>query len=224
MNCIFASMASFALGMEKPTSSHMIIVLIVAFGVSVASHRQADIAFSMTGCVLQIISSMTEGCRLGMVQYVTTSGLKLDAVTTVYLFSGASAVLLSCACFALEWPLDLTRLRSPWVFVINCVMAVVLNVIVATVIKKTSAVVFALSGIIKDLGVIVASSVMFVTPITRSMAAGYTVSVSGLCMFKAYKDNLGLFEERGFLGGMSHVGKSALGLVDPSGANKRECK
>lgn len=219
LNCIFASMSCFALGMERPTSSHLIIVCIIALGVSVATSHH-DIAFSMAGCVLQLISSMSEGCRLGLVQYVTTSGLRLDPVTTVYHFSGASAVLLSGACFAFEWPIDFSRLHSPWVLIFNCVLAVGLNVLAANVIRRTSAVIFALSGMIKDMGLIVASSVFFVTPITRMMMAGYTVSVGGLCMFKAYKDNLAVFEDRGFFGGMRHT----LSCIFSSGGERQGCK
>lgn len=210
MNCIFASLASFALGMDKPTSSHIIIVCIIAFGVGTATGH--DVSFSMTGCVLQFISSVSEGCRLGFVQYVTTSGLKVDPVTTVYYFSGASAVLLSCACFAREWPISLGQLQSPWWLVLNCVLAVGLNVLVAIVIKKTSAVVFTLAGIIKDMGLIVVSSAVFATPLSRMMVTGYSISIAGLCMFKAYKDNFTVFERYGFLSGMWHVADIALGF------------
>lgn len=201
MNCIFASLAAFAVGMDPATNSHLFIVSVIAFGIFVATHNAAH--FSTTGCVLQMFSSFSEGLRLAMVQLVTTSGMKLDPVTTVYHFSFATAVLLICACYATEWhTMDLSKLISPWAIVVNCVMAVVLNVLVAHVIKKTSAVTFALSGIIKDIGIIVASSLLFMTPITRLMMYGYTVSVSGLCMFKAYKDNLTVFKELGFIGGM----------------------
>jgi len=207
MNCIYASLACFALGVELPTCSHLIIVCIVAFGVATASYHA--LAFSMTGFLLQTVSSISEGFRLGLMQTATTRGLKLDPVSTVYNFSFASAVLLACACFALEWPLNLSKLLSPWVLVINCAMALVLNVIVAIVIKKTSAVILTLSGIVKDIGIIATSSIVFSTHITITMVFGFSISMSGLCMYKAYKDNLKVFQERGFLGGMSFVIQSA---------------
>jgi len=200
MNCIFASLAAFIVGVEIPTTSHVIIVCTIFAGVFLASHGSAQ--FSMIGCAFQITSSLFEGLRLALVQVVTSSGMKLDPVTTVYHYSFASAVLLSCACFWHEWPLDFSKLVSPWVLVLNCGVAMILNVLVATVIKKTSAVVFCLSGIVKDLLIIVTSSIIFVTPITSLMMMGYVVSVSGLCMYKAYKDNLSVFKEHGFLEGL----------------------
>jgi len=212
MNCIFASFAAFAVGVDLATNSHLIIVSVIAFGIFFATHNASAAQFSTTGCVLQIISSCSEGCRLAMVQLVTTSGLKLDPVTTVYHFSFGSAVLLICACYLMEWhTMDLSKLISPWALVANCAMALVLNVLVAHVIKKTSAVTFALSGIVKDIGIIVASSLLFMTPITRLMFVGYTISLSGLCMFKAYKDNLTVFKELGFVGGMRFTMNSMTG-------------
>jgi len=207
MNCVFASLACFACGVESPTWSHMIIVCVIALGVVTATHHDGQ--FSMTGCLLQMCSSISEGCRLGLMQMATTKGLKLDPVSTVYNFSFASAVLLSCATFKLEWPLDFSRLISPWVLVINCILAILLNVIVATVIKKTSAVIFTLSGIVKDIMLIVASSFVFSTTITITMLFGYLISVVGLMMFKAYKDNMKVFQEHGFLSGMSFAIQSA---------------
>jgi hypothetical protein len=202
INIIFASLAAFVLGVEPVTFSHLIIVCIIFFGVSVSSNHATD--FSVMAFALQMASSLCEGSRLALIQLVTTSGLKLDPVTTVYHFSLASSVLLWCACAVREWPLDFSKLYSPWVLISNCLAAVVLNVLIAMVIKKTSAVVFALSGVIKDLGVIAASAFILYTPITGLSVLGYTMSVAGVCMYKAYRDNLAVFKERGFLRGMKY--------------------
>merc|ERR1719240_2262751 len=105
MNIIFASMAAFIIGVETPTLSHMIIVGIIFLGVVFASHSSAQ--FNMVGCLFQVSSSVLEGFRLAMVQWVTTRGNQLDPVSTVYYFSFASAVLLAGASFATEWPLNL---------------------------------------------------------------------------------------------------------------------
>jgi hypothetical protein len=207
MNIIFASIAAFIVGVEVPTYSHVIIVCIIAFGISVATGNAAE--FSAVGAVLQVVSSASEGCRLALVQTVTTTGMKLDPVSTVYHFSFTSAVLLAIASFLHERPYDFSKLLSPWVLVLNCAMAVILNILVATVIKKTSAVTFTLGGIVKDMGVFAASAYMFTTPITRLMVCGYAFSLSGICMYKVYKDNLELFKQVGFLQGMSTVGGQA---------------
>lgn len=207
MNCICASLAAFLIGVEVPTLSHLICVGVIAFGIFFASENAAQ--FSIAGCALQIVSSITEGFRLSIVQFVTTKGVKLDPVTTVFHFSFASAVLLACASYAHEWPLDFSKLHSKWILVLNCAMAVVLNVLVASVIKKTSAVVFTLCGVAKDMCVIGASSVIFLSPVTRLMVVGYSISLIGLFMYKTYKDNFELFKEQGFLRGAMEVSTTA---------------
>lgn len=207
-NCICASVAAFAIGVEAPTCSHLIIMSVIVLGILTATGNTGQ--FSLAGCILQLASSLSEGCRLALMQAITTGGLKLDPVTTVYHFSSASAVLLWCAHFAIEGSFNFSTLLSPWILVINCAMALFLNVLIAAMIKKTSAVAFTLCGVVKDLGIVFASSILFLTPITRLMLLGYSISLAGLIMYKAYKDNLQLFAERGFLRGMHQVAKAAV--------------
>jgi hypothetical protein len=208
LNCVCVSLAAFAVGMETPTCSHMIIVGVVALGVMIASDHAFD--FSVMGCLLQLAASMTEGVRLALVQAVSAGGLKLDPVTVVYHYSLPSAIILAGACFTFERNLDFSKLLSPWILVLNCAMAVSLNVMVATVIKNTSAVVFTLCGALKDIILIAVSAIIFVVPISNLTMCGYLVSLSGLLMYKAYKDNLSLFQSHGFLGGMKSVMHSTL--------------
>lgn len=207
MNCIFASLAAFMIGLEVPTFTHMVCVVTIAFGVFIATY--SAVQFSMAACLLQMTSSVTEGARLAFLQRATTSAMKVDPVSTVYYYSFPCAVCLGIACFSLEKHLDFSKLLSPWVLVINCTMAVLLNVLIANVIKKTSAVIFTLFGIVKDIGIIGASSFLFSTHITKLMVCGYSISLSGICMYKAYKDNLELFKKHGFLNAATIlIGKS----------------
>jgi hypothetical protein len=206
LNCVCVSLAAFAVGMEAPTCSHMIIVAVIALGVMVASDHAVD--FSMIGCLLQIAASVTEGLRLALVQAISAGGLKLDPVTVVYQYSLPSAIILAGACLAFERNLDFSKLVSPWILVLNCALAVFLNVMVAAVIKNTSAVIFTLCGVFKDIILITVSAIIFVVPISKLTMCGYFVSLSGLFMYKVYKDNFALFKQYGFLGGMMCVLKS----------------
>jgi hypothetical protein len=206
LNAIYASFAAFALGVEVPTSSHMIVISTVILGAFVATRSAVD--YSMMGIVLQTISSCAEGSRLALVQVITSGALRLDPVTTVYHLSFLSAVVLTFATAALEWPLKLDSLQSPWILVGNCLMAVFLNVLIATVIKKTSAVIFTLCGVCKDIVLIAASCGIFGTSITVRQCEGYIVSMIGIGMYKVYKDNLTYFKENGFIKGMTFAYQS----------------
>jgi hypothetical protein len=203
INCIIASLVAFLLGVEVPTMSHMIIVTIIALGVFIATDS-AD-KFSLAGCLLQIMSAACSGIQLALTQRFTTGAFKVDPVSTVYLFSGPASVLLGFATLATERHLDLSHLRAPWVLMHNIALALILNVLVAVVIKKTSAVIYTLMAIIKDIGVVGASSIIFMTPVTTLSALGYSLALVGLCVFKGYKDNLDIFKKHGFFIGMYTV-------------------
>mmetsp|Transcript_104172 Transcript_104172/g.190846 ORF Transcript_104172/g.190846 Transcript_104172/m.190846 type:complete len:348 (-) Transcript_104172:32-1075(-) len=202
MNVIVTSVCAIALGMEAPTGTHMIIVCIISFGVFVATFTAAQ--FSLRGACLQVFATLCEGLRLVLMQSLTSAGLRLDPVTTVYHVSFASSVALAVASIALEKPTDPSTVNTR-MLALNCFIAVFLNVLIATVIKKTSAVVFTLSGIIKDIGIISASNVMFHSSVGLLQAYGYAMAVFGLCMYKAYKDNIEYFKSHGFSKGFSRA-------------------
>jgi len=208
MNPVYTSLAAFAIGMEVPTVSHVIIVGIVVVGVIIATSSAAEM--SMAGVALQSVSSAAEGCRLALMQLVTSRGLKLDPVTTIYHISLTSALMLTIATIAIEWPLELEKLRNPWILLINCFCTIFLNLVVVLVIRKTSAVIFTLCGIMKNIGLIAGSCVVFQTPLTLHQCQGYATTLLGLALYKAYKDNLEYFKQKGFIEGMKFVIKSSV--------------
>lgn len=200
MNVIFASGFAMLFGMEARTMTHMIIVCVISFGVSVACFTAVQ--FSFRGACLQVFSTVCEGMRLVLMQSITTVGLRLDPVTTVYHFSFASSAALAIASRTLEPQLDLSQVNIN-MLALNCAISVCLNVLIATVIKKTSAVVFTLSGIVKDIGIIGASSVMFHSGVGILQTFGYSIAICGIFIFKVYKDNLEAFKDHGFVSGLS---------------------
>jgi hypothetical protein len=200
---LFTSLAAFAFQLETATVSHVIIVLIIFGGVSLAA--TGDVEFSLAGCVLQLTACMSEGLRLALLQKVMTKDTRLDPITTLYQFAPVAGLSMCLAACFVETPVDWDRLRSPTHLIMNCVVALVLNILVVTVIKKASAVVFTLHGIVKDVGVIAASAAIFHTPIAPLETVGYGVSACGIAMYMCYKSNVQAFKDAGFIGGFSHV-------------------
>ncbi|CAK0811311.1 unnamed protein product [Prorocentrum cordatum] len=203
INVLFTSLAAFAFGLETATMTHVVIVCIICGGVSLAA--SGDVEFSLIGCMLQLTACTCEGIRLALLQKVMTKDLKLDPVTTVYRFAPVAGLSLCLVAVFVEKPVDWGRLKSPPMLFMNCVVALVLNVLIVTVIKKASAVVFTLAGILKDVGAIAASVVIFQTPIAPLEVMGYGLSVCGISMFKCYKDNIQTFKSEGFFGGFHRV-------------------
>jgi len=91
-------------------------------------------------------------------------------------------------------------------------MAVLLNILIVSVIAETSAVVFVLAGVTKDIATIALSVCIYATPIRTVEIIGYSISVAGISMYKVYKDHLQLFKELGFVGEIRAVCGKKLGV------------
>lgn len=215
VNCITVSLVAFMLGVETPTPSHMIIVVTIALGVFIATYNATQ--FSPMGCVLQIVSSVGSGTQLAFTQKFTTGTFKVDPVSTVYYYSLPSAVLLGLATLAYERPYDFSQVVAPRAVMYNTAMALILNVLVAVLIKKTSAVTYTLVAIIKDIGLVIVSSRLFMAPVSAHSFLGYSLAIAGLLMYKAYKDNLEIFKKQGFVVGMDAVVRGMLQNGDKGG-------
>lgn len=203
LTVVITSLAAFSWGLEVPTVTHLVVVSVVAFGVIVAAFGGAE--FSLIGLLCQLSASTCEGMRLIVLQGVMQTDLRLDPVTTVYRFAPLAGLILCFVSFLFEEPLDLASVHCPWMILLNCLSAVLLNILIALVISRTSAVVSVLAGITKDIGTIAVSSSLFARPITKTDLIGYGFSLSGICMYKVYKDRLPLFIKEGFFGGFREV-------------------
>jgi len=212
-NLIWGSVFAFLFRVEPTTLTHVIIVLVVISGVSLASHSNAE--FSREGFVLQLMATATEGSKLVLIQRVTSKRLKLDPLTTVYRYAPLAFTCLAILSSALEGTAVFERLRSSKVLVsLNCLAAVILNVLIVGTISRTSAVVFILAGVVKDIGTIAASVIVFRSVVGWNQIVGFGLSLVGIMMYKAYKQHLDSFVAQGFLGGF----KVALGLQAPAAA------
>lgn len=202
INILWTSLAAFACGLEPPTSSHGIIIWIIIGGVVMAAYQ--GVQGSLIGIILQLSATFCSGVRLVLLQKLMTKDMRLDPVTTIYNEMPVAVVGMGVAAYLLEKPFDIDGLSSATVLalVFNICLAVVLNILIMNVIRTTSAVAFTLIGIVKDIGTVIISAVMFKDHLGSLQVAGYTVSISGMLLFKHYKDNLELFQEHGFLSGM----------------------
>jgi len=211
VNVVVASLAGFAWGLEVFTPSHAIIACIVSGGVSMAALGSFD-DFSGIGLLCQLTASVSEGLRLILLQGVLQGRLRLDPLTTIYRFTPAAGLLLCCFSYMFEGHVVWAGLPNWWVLPLNCLMAVLLNVLIVSVIAETSAVVFVLAGVAKDIATIALSVSIYATPIRTVEIIGYSTSVAGICMYKVYKDHLQLFKELGFLGGITAACSKKLGF------------
>jgi drug/metabolite transporter (DMT)-like permease len=201
-NLIWGSVVAFIFGVEPPTPTHVIIVAVVVSGVTLASHGNAE--FNLHGFLFQILATAAEGTKLVLIQRVTSKRLKLDPLTTVYKYAPLAFVCLGLLSLVSEGSAILEGLsRSKGLVAMNCGAAVILNVLIVGAIGHTSAVVFILAGLMKDIGTIIASVTIFGSIVGLNQVLGFALSLLGILMYKAYKQHLDIFLARGFLGGFS---------------------
>jgi hypothetical protein len=86
------------------------------------------------------------------------------------------------------------------VFFLNGLVAFALNLSVALVIKKASALAYVFTGIFKDV-MIVTTSALTGGSVTRLQVVGYGIAMVGIQTHNAYKRNTKEYEQRGVLKG-----------------------
>lgn len=207
-NLIWGSLVAFCMGVEVATTTHIAIVAVVVSGVSLASTSNAD--FSWLGFTLQLLATLSEGAKLVLIQNVTSKRLKLDSLTAIYKYSPIACVCLWVLSSIIEGSAPWVHLSSklPWV-ALNSLAAVLLNVLIVGTVSNTSAVVFILGGVVKDIGTIAASMVIFGSPVGSHQILGFGFSLLGILMYKVYKQNVNVFLDKGMIEGFQTVFSSS---------------
>lgn len=212
---IWGSLVAFAFGLEPASCTHMAIVGVIASGVSIAACHNLD--FNMLGFILQLLGTFTEGTRIVMIQNVTNKYLKLDPLTVIYYY----APIACCSLFVLS---AISEGTAPWTQIgdnalivgMNVAAAVMLNVLIVLTISRTSAVISMLCGVLKDILIIAASVVIFRSPIGVQQVVGYSLSTTGIVMYKVYKQHIDKFLAFGLFGGSYKVLLGDEDSADPS--------
>lgn len=183
---------SVARGIETPTRSLIAIVLLMCFGVTVASY--GEIMFDTLGLTFQLVSITTEAARLVATQILVQSVIPTsNPLMSISLFAPPSFLFLLPVALYRE-PGALSSLLVPGVGMVvlaNTLTAFTLNVAVVMLIERTSGLTLTLAGVIKDILIIVLSIWLFANPITVVQVVGYTLALYGLNMYHLYKAAVG---------------------------------
>lgn len=179
---------SFFTGLEKTSCTEVYIVMVICVGVALTSVGESF--FSWIGFTFQSLAILAEASRLVMTN-VLMKQLKLDPLSSLYYIAPLCCVFIGLACLIFEFddlPFDrmLTN-EFMGLMIINGLVAFTLNVAVVLLISHTSALVLTLSGIVKDILLVVLSIAIFGSPVTPLQYGGYAVALLGLNLHKEYK-------------------------------------
>ncbi|KAK7203798.1 glucose-6-phosphate/phosphate and phosphoenolpyruvate/phosphate antiporter [Myxozyma melibiosi] len=195
---------SYALGVESFRVDVLVNIWIIVFGVFVASF--GEINFSTRGVVLQMLAIFFEALRLVLMNKLLHSptakteqektvynpkqgkGQSMDPLVCLYYFAPVCAITNSVLFVLSEERTKLTtaalrELGLPILFV-NALAAFLLNVSVVFLVGRTSSLVLSLCGILKDIGLVLVSSLIWRTTISKLQVVGYIIALIGMFGYK----------------------------------------
>lgn len=175
---------SVLMGLEVPTKRTLVIVLCISCGVALASF--GEIKFVLSGFICQALGILFEAARLVSIQKLL-HGMKMDPLVSLYYFApvcaGLNAILIpvyeGSAPFYEVWDK-----LGPLIMITNASCAFCLNIAVVFLIGCASSLVLTLSGVIKDILLVVGSVVLMGSTVTFLQVVGYGIALLGLVAFK----------------------------------------
>merc|ERR1719331_2510381 len=148
-----------------------------------------EVRFMLLGFLIQAASQLGE-CGKNIMQEWILSGsdIKLDPLTyTIFMAPMCLIVLFIGNLFTFEARI-MDRMIEWYPYLIpNALCAFTLNVTIAMLIKETSAMGFILSGVIKDMVIVVASTYLFGDSLVAQQVLGFSVATSGIFFWSYMK-------------------------------------
>ncbi|KAJ1560620.1 hypothetical protein HK405_006478, partial [Cladochytrium tenue] len=177
-------LVGYALQTETPNMVVLGKVMLIVGGVIAASY--GEIYFVTIGVVYQVLGVVCEATRLSLVQRLL-KGYNMDPLVSLYYFAPVCALMNGIACAIFEGPKlsveVILRLGVPTLFA-NAICAFCLNIAVVMLIGKTSSLVLCLSGVLKDILLVMVSMMIWSTQLTPLQVVGYGVALFGLVWYK----------------------------------------
>lgn len=141
-----------------------------------------EVHFAMIGFVFQAISQVGECSKNVLGDWIMNgSDFKLDPLTYTMFMAPVCLVVL-CIGSAVTWQESIVPdvIKYYPLLIPNACLAFFLNVTIAVLIKRCSAMAFILAGIVKDVVIVVVSNLMFHESVVRQQYVGFAVCLSGV--------------------------------------------
>ncbi|KAG8673881.1 hypothetical protein FPOAC1_007200 [Fusarium poae] len=178
-------LVSWLFGVIDPTIGKIVNILAIAISVAVASAGMIE--FSLIGFFFQMGGLAFEAVRVVMTQVMLNGeGLKMDAMVGLYYYAPVVAALNLLVACIIEIPYfdmaDLHRVGFSILF-LNAAVAFTLNFTSMVLISKTSGLVMSLSGIFKNILLVICSALIWHVTITPVQLFGYSLTLCALIYY-----------------------------------------
>jgi hypothetical protein len=185
-NVVWMFLMACAAGLQQFQVTKMAVLLVVIGGCSLCVHGEVN--FSLLGFLLQISSQACELTKNLLSEVVMGGELKLDPLTFVGFQTVLSFLPLSAA-LTYAWTPEIGRdfLAMRHILLLNSFLAFALNVTLATVVKRLSALSLVLAGVVKDVVIVASSALVLGDPISIQQLAGAMVALLGLGLWSHLK-------------------------------------
>jgi len=186
-NVVLVFTFSALAGLQTFNRQRTVVIAWVILGSSLCVSGELNFVF--IGFMLQGFSQLAECMRAVVAELVLTgSEFRLDSLSYTFFMAPVCLVVLICGNI-LTWDSSvLTDLAVWWPYLIpNACLAFCLNVCIAKVITETSAVGFIITGVVKDIALVVFSSMAFHDTITHKQWLSFTVTLSGVFFWSFMK-------------------------------------
>ncbi|KAG8422205.1 hypothetical protein J3459_010613 [Metarhizium acridum] len=176
---------SWAWRVAEPNLASFLNVLWIVAGVALAS--VGEIHFSLIGFMYQMGGIVFEAIRIIMIQVLLSGdGMKMDPLVGLYYFAPVCAVMNFLVAMPSELPTftwaAVSKVGVGMLF-LNASIAFLLNVTSVFLIGRTSGLVMTLTGIFKNILLILVSIVIWHTKISFMQTIGYAIALAGLTYY-----------------------------------------
>lgn len=189
---VFVLIFSWIWRVADPSLSKFLTILVIVFGVGLSSVGEID--FSVIGFLYQLGGTVFEAIRLVMIQVMLNGeGLKMDPLVGLYYYAPVCTVMNIIVALFTEVPKfkfeDLAQ-AGYGMLLLNAMVAFGLNIASVFLIGKTSGLVMTLTGILKNILLVVISVMIWNTHISWLQTLGYAVALGGLVYYSLGYDQL----------------------------------
>ncbi|KAJ3149607.1 hypothetical protein HDU89_003660 [Geranomyces variabilis] len=163
-------------------------LVIIVVGTVIASYGEVELVF--VGVVLQVAAVTAEALRLLLVEKLlnSTTKKKMNPLCSLYYFAPICALMNGIACYLFEGrslTLDAIYAVGLQTLFLNAFVAFGLNVAVVYLIGNASALILCISGVVKDVIIVLLSTFLWNKILTPTELIGYAIALIGVLLFKS---------------------------------------
>mmetsp|Transcript_116895 Transcript_116895/g.202912 ORF Transcript_116895/g.202912 Transcript_116895/m.202912 type:complete len:418 (-) Transcript_116895:21-1274(-) len=194
---VFVYMFSIMLALERGTYSATIAVVMVVAGLVMMS--VGEMTFTLIGFVIQSSGTLCDALRLVLTKIILSSShaVHLDPMSVLYYSAPTMCLFLTVPMLLWDFPGML--IKDVWdikfVLLANALTAFGLNVTSMFFIKRSGPTTYALTGVVKDIALILLSCFAFGHPKKTVQLAGFVLSIAGFQLYNKLKEDQAYFEK-----------------------------